>query len=315
MIYRWVIWIALAQQGWQGFGDPEKQGLDCLRRYSAAVNMLNPSPGGRPVDARRREILENWFSAADMPVPDVLQPADSYRNTLPQLPAGQWLAQLPGFFWEGFSYRLDSLRLDRPVTSRDSVVFVASVRLHGLQAATKTKVDFCENQMFTLRIKGKSCVIEDIRGLGTGFREPLSGKRLKEVYTEFAVLLRELVSEATGATRRREILDLFSRWLPLDAACCQVSGERRSLHEIAALRLAPERAAGLEIKRLDIRQSGNYYIDRDGSLNADFLGFQGVTSWRDAYPECASRQQSTRKLPDGRRPGDPVEIANVVLDF
>lgn len=314
MVYRWVFWIALVQQGWQVAGDPEKQGLECLKRYSAAINALNKTPGTRVHEDLRQTLLTTWFSSPRQPVPDVWQPLRTYREEQPRISVGAWMARLPDYFWEGFSYRLDSVRLSES-SARDAPVFVASVRMHGLSASTKTKLDFCENQAFTLKLKGNGCTIEDIRGLGTGFREPLTSHRLQEVHAELETLLRELASGPTRSGRRREILRLLGEWMSSDSVCCETPQKRHTLGELAALQLPAEKAAQLKVRRADMRFSGNYYLDRDGSLCADFIAFDGITSWTGPVPECESREQGSRRLPSQQRPRNPVEIRNIVLNY
>ncbi|MBC8156267.1 MAG: hypothetical protein H7Z72_25555 [Bacteroidetes bacterium] len=313
----------------------QQQATAFLVSFQLAINELNSRPDAVVTpENQREELLATFFYTDTATVPNVLLPIPLYKAIHAQLPVRGWLSQLPAFFWEGFGYELDTahvaLKSVQTVRNKVFVRLLVPVQLHGLVQATRRRHEFNEDHEFLVSAERqggthRNWKIERITGTGQGFRDAqLTVRHLIAYQEKLATLVMQLVFAQTTPEQRADALRQLRDWMPARADSLQFtlktqSGQIRqaSPGDLTRLNLTAELAAACRVERFDMVHTGNFYRDRDGSINGDVITLRGISVWLEGNPTYQTkRTDSVRIAADTPRPTtETVRISNVQLSF
>ncbi len=291
-----------------------QQAKQFLAEYGQRVNQLSQKPLPEGV-ARIREC----FSHDTVRMPSILLPFPLYQASRAEETVHSWLGQLPNYFWEGFTYRLDTSHVQCETLPHDKnqirFRLILPVGLHGLTQRTRKRHSYQEDQAFIVSASKndtRSWKIEEIRGTGEGIREtPMNARQLLDYHEELQSSLMQLVFEKTSDEHKQKLLKKLKSYVPLDERIFEwkkFPGKKMTLAEIAELRLPAEEAARYHLDAFDLHYQGNFYQDRDGSWQSDVITLRGISVWIDGKLNYQNRQTDTI-------PGEPPFQEKISLTY
>lgn len=279
--------------------DTQSQAKLFLMSYQNRVAQLSQSSSEEELTA-----VSEYFSNDTVLVPAILLPAPLYQASRTRQTVQNWINELPGYFWEGFTYSLDTSQVqweDLPHEKNQiRLKLTLPVVLHGLSLTTHQRHWYRENQAFILSAAkngNRFWKIEAIYGTGCGMKEiPLNIRQLLSYHEDFQSYLMQLVFQKTSNQVKQEILDKFKPYVSADARIFEWKkhpGKKMTLNEIAELRLSAEQAALCRLDAFDLYYQGNFFQDRNGSWQSDVITLRGVSVWIDGKLNYQTRQTDT----------------------
>ncbi|MDR6197258.1 hypothetical protein [Siphonobacter sp. SORGH_AS_0500] len=277
----------------------ERQVKAFLLEYQQQVNRLSQCKQESEVMNAKR-----FFANDTLRIPAMLLPTALYRVSRSQISVHDWMQALPSFFWEGFTYKLDTAHCHFEELTQDKNQIWAKVTvpvvLHGLSLKTHQRHYYQEEQEILLSAERQGTPrwqIEKMTGTGRGMKEtPLNAQQLLDLNQFLQSSLIQLMYEKTPATVREQLLEKLQSYVTLDAkvfACKKTSGSSLSLREISQLNLTAEQAAACRVEGFDLVYQGNFFQDRSGNWQADMITLKGISVWMDGKVNYQDRQMNT----------------------